>query len=838
MQANQVAAILLLALGFLLGSPLPAHSATETAGPAATDRYGDPLPAGAVARLGPRGHHHGGQVRALDFSADGKSLIGYTFSALLVWDAATGKIQKRRPFPVPLDVEGQTGVCSATSTLAVPQLVARLGGGFAARVQLWDLASGKKTRTLALPDPGGQTRPVEALVTSLSFSADGKLLLVGIGRISRLRVVDVASGRVRIALDGASITAMSPDGKALAAVVARTRDGAWLHEVQLWDVATAKHLRTLYPEPARRDGPGSVQAIAYSPDSKLLALSIDDVIVLCDSTTGANRGNLQPARKERCLSLAFAPDGKRLVSVSEPGGMIRVWDVASAKTQYAIEGGPHLWRSIAVSPDGRTMALGSRGNAVRLWDIASAKELVGDPVWHDLPIRAMSFSADGKTLISAADRKVLFSDLATGKVGRTLPASTGVASFSPDGKYLATVSNPNQGVLVREMASGDELPLIMAPDYLRTMKFSLDGRNLLTVGSSKAGYHVRRWNVETGKQQGSHILPVRDARALALSSDFKKVAVMPYGGGLSVHYLESGRQIRLRNSNEWREFLGTILDISDDGRVLIMGGRQTRQWELVSGKQIGVLENGQDTAAVTVHTRNGRYLACGGNAGAQVIPIWDLSTGKQVARFGDLHANVTALTFGPGDAFLAAGLLDGSILIFDTSKVTAKTRSPGSPELDSLWADLGGSNVGKAHEALWKMVDASEQVVPFLKNRLRPVAVRDRARLQQWISNLDSPRFAVRQAATRELEKNVGSAAGLLRDALKNNPSLETSRRLQQILNLLDNPGPETVRTIRAIMVLDRIGGAEARAILKHLARGVPGANETEEAKASLQRLR
>ena len=54
---------------------------------------------------------------------------------------------------------------------------------------------------------------------------------------------------------------------------------------------------------------------------------------------------------------------------------------------------------------------------------------------------------------------------------------------------------------------------------------------------------------------------------------------------------------------------------------------------------------------------------------------------------------------------------------------------------------------------------------------------------------------------------------------------------------VFDNPAPETVRTIRAIMVLERIGSPEAQGVLESLARGAPGARETEEAKASLRRL-
>ncbi len=73
---------------------------------------------------------------------------------------------------------------------------------------------------------------------------------------------------------------------------------------------------------------------------------------------------------------------------------------------------------------------------------------------------------------------------------------------------------------------------------------------------------------------------------------------------------------------------------------------------------------------------------------------------------------------------------------------------------------------------------------------------------------------------------------------MRENVSLETRRRLAQVLtNLSDRLSPETLRTIRAITVLEQIGTPEAKAVLETLARGAPGARETEEARASLERL-
>ena len=111
--------------------------------------------------------------------------------------------------------------------------------------------------------------------------------------------------------------------------------------------------------------------------------------------------------------------------------------------------------------------------------------------------------------------------------------------------------------------------------------------------------------------------------------------------------------------------------------------------------------------------------------------------------------------------------------------------------------------------------------------------------IRQWIGELESENFAVRQAAAKELEKIGQQVEPPIQEALQRKITLETRRRLEQIVKNLpeDVAGPDIMRTIRAIMALERIGSPEAQAVLETLAHGAPGARETEEATASLARL-
>jgi hypothetical protein len=131
--------------------------------------------------------------------------------------------------------------------------------------------------------------------------------------------------------------------------------------------------------------------------------------------------------------------------------------------------------------------------------------------------------------------------------------------------------------------------------------------------------------------------------------------------------------------------------------------------------------------------------------------------------------------------------------------------------------------------------------VPFLAERLRPVARAEEKRLGRLIADLSSDQFAVRDRARAELEKLGEAALHALRTALATKPTLDTRRRLEQLIDKQERedwaPSPERLRTLRALEVLERTGTSEARRVLEALARGAPGTRLTREAQAAHERL-
>lgn len=170
----------------------------------------------------------------------------------------------------------------------------------------------------------------------------------------------------------------------------------------------------------------------------------------------------------------------------------------------------------------------------------------------------------------------------------------------------------------------------------------------------------------------------------------------------------------------------------------------------------------------------------------------------------------------------------------------AKETSLSPKELDAFWDDLASSDAEKAFRAVWGLIDASKQTVPLLSERLLPATPPDDNLIARWIADLNSDEFKVREQARQSLEKLEDRAEPALRAAVAKSPSLEVRRCVQQLLEKFERfpPSPKQLQALRAIEVLEHLATLETRRLLTSLAKGATDARLTQEAKATLERLR
>lgn len=303
----------------------------------------------------------------------------------------------------------------------------------------------------------------------LRFAPDGKTLAMTYG--GKFLIFDMSKGQLHTSFGkisgGIYDLAFAPDGKTLAIA---THDPS----VQLWDIATGTMIHGIH-DPEKN----SAGAVAFSPDGKMVAWGSWDRITLSDPVTGKQLGRLA-AKVQSVLGLGFTPDGKTLVSGGQNGG--GVWDVATGKVRFTLAS-RMVGRSMALSRDGTTAAIGTAGSVVRLWNVATGMELFTEFEGHDSWVNCLAFSPDGKILASGEfyDQIRLW-DAANWKPSRALKGRAWSLSFSPDAKRLASAPS-DQTIHIWEMDTGKEAIVIKVPDTddVRSAMFSADGSKLITL---------------------------------------------------------------------------------------------------------------------------------------------------------------------------------------------------------------------------------------------------------------------------------------------------------------------------------------------------------------------
>ncbi|KAI9326566.1 WD40-repeat-containing domain protein [Zopfochytrium polystomum] len=407
-------------------------------------------------------HGHKGQIRCLEYSADGSFLLsGCEGSSVRLWAAGTGE-----PIHV---MEGHSGFIRCAKFAKDQQRIFSADAN--GLVIVWDVATGSLLKKLV-----GHTGGVRAL----DFSGDGKLLATA----STDRTVRIWSTETYATLlvleghaDAVRTVHFSSDGGRLV---------AGDQTVRVWDTTSGQCLFT------QADHVGTIFCALFSPDGKLLVSGGSDrKIRVLNAKTGALI-RMMTGHTGAVNDMAFFRSGRSLASGAGDTSA-RIWNLQGHHLRTLHD--TDFVKILAFSQDGSMLAVGLANGVVKLYILPS-----GEPIaalsGHEAEIISAQFSRNGQQLASGdGSGKACLWDLETRNVVWTLPHSRTVTSvdFNADGTKLACSCFGNE-LRVWNTQTGQELHSL-TPNAPKYAIFSADGAWMACI-SFGSGHRV--YNVETG----------------------------------------------------------------------------------------------------------------------------------------------------------------------------------------------------------------------------------------------------------------------------------------------------------------------------------------------------
>lgn len=283
---------------------------------------------------------HGGPVRALSITPDGKFALSGSFDqSAILWSLDTG-----RALRILRAHEG-----SVNAVLALPDKL--FTGGEDGRVLLWNFGSDA---------PSVSTKLHDAPVSSLAMSRDGGLFAsAGWDGLVQVWMQPFADNARRFTGHSGIVNAVAflPDGMSVVS-------GGYDATVRIWPLNGGTPVVVTLPSP--------VSSLVVARDGMIAAGCADGSVVLL-----AGDGNILAtiaATETPVTSLAASPDGSMLAAGS-PRGAVSVIDTNARRGRFTLNGpGLPVW-SLAFTPDGRHILSGGADRIVRRWDARSGEHI-------------------------------------------------------------------------------------------------------------------------------------------------------------------------------------------------------------------------------------------------------------------------------------------------------------------------------------------------------------------------------------------------------------------------------------------------------------------------------
>jgi DNA-binding beta-propeller fold protein YncE len=491
---------------------------------------------------------------------------------------------------------------------------------------------------------------------------------------------------------------------------------------------------------------------------------------------------------------------------------LRLGDEAPAKQSTPGAESPDSIQAVAFTAAGRHLLTGDPAQ-LTLWDIQAANRVSSVAV----PAFCLGLDGTGRVLVAGSARQV---------------------AIWPSSDW----SNPMPQLLPPTQT------VLSAADAVRALALAPDGRMLLAQGG---GGRLSVGDPQTGTITRDIILPAEPV-TVAMAPNGRWAGVVTRDGLLRLWSVGPIGKDASADHEVWRRRMprsqrASVAFSPDGGLVAVASAGQVTLLDAINGQLLRRLlrDFGDGDMRALAFSPDGRLVAAGVGGPEGAVHVWEVWTGKAVAKFEGHRGPVNAIAFSPDSKLVGSGGEDGTVLIWDANLAPRPKEEPAFP-LDQAWEALDSLDVREAHRAVGSLKGAGSEGVVVIREGLRRVSI-EQKRIRLWIADLDDMQFRVRETARKNLVAQGLRAVPALLDAQAGQPSAEVERHLRLIFEELEAGGViapqgilfgEPLRAARAVQVLEGIDSKESLNVLAQIAAGPPDARATLEAKAAVSRLR
>jgi WD40 repeat protein len=306
-------------------------------------------------------------------------------------------------------------------------------------------------------------------------------------------------------------------------------------------------------------------------------------------------------------SCALSGDGARAVTASADR-IVRIWDARTGEGTTELGGHAADVAHVSFSAEGSTIVSAAE-DGLRVWDAAAGTLVASLPQQRNL----VAVSADGRGVISSSvpNRVHLWDRTSGQEVTRTLGGNILAVRFGPEGARVAAGTGDNS-IEIHEAASGRRLRVLRG--HWRkplTAAFSPDGQRVASIGDDQT---ARIWGLADGRQM-FFVADPKLSRDVAIRPGAER-ALVPLASGWRLYAINGTRLLADLPGADG----GTASALLGPGEKLIVtAAGSAKLWDGVSGKDIAALEQGATTTCIGI-SRDGRQLLTGTRDG--IARVW------------------------------------------------------------------------------------------------------------------------------------------------------------------------------------------------------------------------